>query len=164
MENQNKLKKIERMKQISKKSLKSVEETKHAGGRPPFYNSAEELQTKIDEYFLYAPNKRKIIFNGQVTEIPVFTISGLAYYLGFSSRQSFYEYKEKPEFVDIIKRASLFIENEYEILLQGSNVAGPIFALKNMGWKDKTEVEQTNIIPVESKAIHDKIKEKVLED
>mgnify|MGYP003704955791 FL=1 len=35
------------------------------------------------------------------------------------------------------------IEHHYEQLIQGHNNAGAIFALKNMGWIDKTEVEQT---------------------
>ena len=25
---------------------------KHAGGRPPFYSTVEEMQAKIDEYFI----------------------------------------------------------------------------------------------------------------
>ena len=35
------------------------------------------------------------------------------------------------------------VESEYESMLESKSVTGAIFALKNMKWKDKTEVEQT---------------------
>ncbi len=34
------------------------------------------------------------------------------------------------------------IENIYEQMLFTRNPAGPIFALKNFGWRDKQEIEQ----------------------
>ena len=98
-------------------------------GRPPKYNNTEELQEQISAFFLS-------------DEKPV-TISGLAYFLGFESRQSFYDYEKDSEFSYTIKRARLFIENEYEKLLQSGNVTGAIFALKNFGWTDKQEIDHT---------------------
>ena len=98
-------------------------------GRPPKYNNTEELQEQISAFFLSG-------------EKPV-TISGLAYFLGFESRQSFYDYEKDSEFSYTIKRARLFIENEYEKLLQSGNVTGAIFALKNFGWTDKQELDHT---------------------
>jgi len=71
------------------------------------------------------------------------TITGLAYHLGFESRQSFYDYEEKTEFTYTIKRARLRIEMIYEERLQEQTCTGSIFALKNMGWKDKNETEYT---------------------
>lgn len=112
-------------------------------GRPPHYDSEETLTNKIDEYFNNIPTKKKVVSNQITLDVPVPTISGLAYFLGFESRQSFYDYEERPEFSYTIKRARLFIEKEYEEQLQIGNTVGAIFALKNMGWKDKTEVEQT---------------------
>lgn len=115
-------------------------------GRPPFFNSPEELQLKIDEYFESGVKKKKVEVgkppNRMVIEIEVPTITGLCIFLGFESRQSFYDYQEKPDFTYTIKRARLFIENEYEELLQTGNTTGAIFALKNFGWVDKTEVDQ----------------------
>ena len=35
------------------------------------------------------------------------------------------------------------VECEYEKRLAGQSPTGAIFALKNMGWKDKSEVEQS---------------------
>lgn len=95
------------------------------------FETAEAMQIAVDEY-LTANN------------IP--TISGLAYYLGFESRQSFYDYEERPEFSYTIKRCRLFMESWYESRLQGNNPAGSIFWLKNAGWSDKQEIESRNTI------------------
>ncbi len=98
-------------------------------GRPPMYETPELMQIAIDEYFA----------NDQIKP----TISGLAYHLGFESRQSFYAYEDKEPFSYTIKRARARIEILYEERLTDNNVAGSIFALKNLGWKDKTEVENS---------------------
>jgi hypothetical protein len=112
-------------------------------GRPPKYKTAKELEDKIHEYFTKDVKKRKVLVGGRnnkkMIEIDVPTITGLAIYLGFESRQSFYDYEERPEFSYTIKRARLFIENEYEELLQHGNTIGAIFALKNLGWVDAKE-------------------------
>ena len=124
---------------------------KNKVGRPPLYDSPEKLQEEISKYFKEGVKKRTIIVGkGQnkqsvIMEYP--TITGLCYYLGFESRQAFYDYEKKPEFTYTIKRARLFIEQEYEEQLQEGNTIGAIFALKNFGWVDKTEVDQTIRIP-----------------
>jgi len=97
-------------------------------GRPSLYTEPGVLEAAIQEYF--ATNTKH-------------TITGLAYELGFESRQSLQDYKEKPEFSYPIKRALLKIEESYENALFSRNPAGPIFALKNFGWKDKQEIDQT---------------------
>lgn len=94
-------------------------------GRPPMFQDPAEMQAAIDDYL-------------ETTAIK--TISGLAYHLGFESRQSFYDYEKVPEFSYTIKRARTKIEINYEEKLIGNNPTGPIFALKNLGWKDRTEV------------------------
>ena len=43
-----------------------------------------------------------------------------------------------------IKRARLRIERYYESLIQGNSVAGPIFALKNLGWVDSQSIDHTS--------------------
>jgi hypothetical protein len=112
------------------------------GGRPPFYSSAEELQLKIDEYFKNCPDQKEISVGLGRVAIPVFTITGLAYHLGFESRQSFYDYEDNIVFSYVIKRARMRIEMVYEQNLHFNNATGSIFALKNMNWHDKTEVDQ----------------------
>jgi hypothetical protein len=120
-------------------------------GRPPIFETVDELDKAIHEYFTSGIKKRKVVVgkppNQTVVEIEVPTITGLCYYIGFDSRQSFYDYEKYPEFSYTIKRARLFIEKEYEEQLSYGNTVGAIFALKNMGWKDKTEVDQNvNIV------------------
>jgi len=116
--------------------------------RPRLYNTNDELQKKIDDYFNNGVKKRTVIIgkapNQQKVEIPVPTITGLAIYLGFESRQSFYDYEKEEGFSYTIKRARLFIECEYEEQLQVGNTVGAIFALKNMGWIDKSTIDNIN--------------------
>jgi len=103
-------------------------------GRPLKFETPEELQATILSFFAEE--------NGRIT------ISGLAYYLGFESRQSFYDYEKRPEFSYTIKRARLFIENEYEKLLISNNTTGAIFALKNFGWTDKSELDLSGSVTI----------------
>lgn len=118
------------------------------GGRPPFYKTVKELQSKVDEYFNGNANKKKIIIGETEIDIPVYTICGLAYYLGFESRQSFYSYEKHEVFSYTIKRARLRIEMSYEQNLTFQNATGSIFALKNMDWKDQTEVKTDSTIKI----------------
>lgn len=121
----------------------------HAGGRPPIFESEDELKSKVNEYFEWVKGERETVINekGETEErwkrIPEHvTITGLALFLGFESRQSIYDYGEKEgEFSYIIKNARLRVENKYEQNLHQQNCTGSIFALKNMGWKDKTETD-----------------------
>jgi len=114
--------------------------------KPPKYNSPEKLQSKIEEYFESGYRKIKRVVGTKKegfheVEVPDITISDLVIFLGFADRRSFYDYEKKPAFAHTIKRARTFIEREYETLLKLGNPAGPIFALKNFGWTDKTEIE-----------------------
>lgn len=97
------------------------------------YNTAEELEEKIHEYFEDCKTREKVM-----------TYTGFAYALGFLSRQSIWEYsKRKDEFSLPIKRAMLRIEQDYEERLASGSPAGAIFALKNRGWSDKQEIEHS---------------------
>jgi len=126
-----------------------------AGGRPAHFENAEELAKKVDEYFVY--------LEGEYTDVTLRddegkpyqerkytrkpeppTVTGLAIYLGFESRQSVYDYEKQGEFSYIIKRARLYVEHGYEKDLRSEKPTGAIFALKNMGWVDKQEVSNMN--------------------
>lgn len=109
-------------------------------GRPAAFDCKEDMQKAIDDYFNNPPIKPFVTKEGQTIELPFLSITGLCLALGFESRQSFYDYEEKPEFTYTIKKARMLIENEYEFQLQKGNTTGAIFALKNFGWKDKSEV------------------------
>lgn len=121
---------------------------KHPGGRPAIYKTPEELSEAVDAYFQYIKGEKAqtVLPDGSITESWVrfpepATVTGLALFIGFESRQSIYDYAEKGEFSYIIKNARLRVECEYEKNLSGNSPTGSIFALKNMGWKDKTETE-----------------------
>jgi len=115
------------------------------GGRPALFLDPSILEERIEDYFNGGANKRTVVLgkgeSRHEVEIPVLTISGLCYFLGFESRQSFYDYEKIKEFSYIIKKARLRIELQYEENLQLDSPAGSIFALKNMGWHDKTEID-----------------------
>lgn len=122
-----------------------------SAGRPPFYESPEQMEEGINEYFTHIKGEKlqSVLEDGTIMEAwarlpePA-TITGLALYLGFNDRQSLYDYQAKDEFTCIVKKARTIIECEYEKRLAGQSPTGAIFALKNMGWKDKTEVEHVN--------------------
>ena len=116
-------------------------------GAPPYFETAEELQEAISNYFENGVKVRDIIVgsgkSAQVVQMQVPTITGLCYFLGFQSRQSFYDYEKRDGFSYTIKRARLFMEQHYEEMLQVGNTTGAIFALKNFDWKDKSETDIT---------------------
>jgi len=108
------------------------------GGRPPKYEKPEQLREKCVEYF-----ESCIELDEKIT------ITGLALFLGFCSRNTLYDYAKKEEFKYIIKNAMLVVENSYES--KGTNF--DIFALKNMGWTDRQEIDmkadvKQNIDPI----------------
>src|ERR1700744_348733 len=64
------------------------------------------------------------------------TLTGLALYIGFNSRQEFEEHEKIPKYAVHLRRARLKIEAEYEKKLHLTSAAGAIFALKSLGWND----------------------------
>ena len=104
----------------------------HPGGRPRIIKSPEQMDELVDAYVAECEAKEKPLL-----------LTGMILHLGLNSRAALDEYEKRPEFFNSVKRAKLFIEMQYEGGLQQSNVAGSIFALKNFGWKDKTETEIT---------------------
>lgn len=95
--------------------------------RPLKFKSVEELNEQIDSYF-------------NETSKEEWTWTWLALYLD-TSRETLREYKERPEFVDSLKKALLKVENWYEIDLKKRWQSWTIFALKNFWWVDKSEVD-----------------------
>ena len=130
----------------------STEGSKKLKGRPPKYSNPEDLQKKIDEYFIKGRKTRQVVVgkgdDQKVIEIPIITICGLVRYCGFASRQSFYDIEKNLNFSYTIKKARMRIEEEYEELLQRGLGAGAIFALKNFDWQDKTEIEHSGEIKI----------------
>jgi hypothetical protein len=73
------------------------------------------------------------------------TMTGLALGIGLSCRQQLDDYLNYGEdFAESVKRAKAIVEWHYEMrLCRPNHGAGPIFALKNFGWDDKSQVDMT---------------------
>jgi len=104
-------------------------------GRPLKFKSVEDLEKKIDAYFAKCDEKEE-----------PYTITGLCLALG-TYRDVLLDYENldnRKEFSNAIKRAKLRCQNyaEQQMYLK-QNPAGPIFALKNYGWRDKQEIEHS---------------------
>lgn len=110
-----------------------MSELVNKGGRPRLYSSPEEFDAKVDEYYHHCREAGEPI-----------TWTGLALYLGFSSRRAIDEYEKYEGFSHSVKRAKLLVEWAYEKRVLGNNAAGPIFVLKNMGWSDKQDINHTS--------------------
>lgn len=119
-------------------------------GRPRLFDTPEQMQKAIDDYFKNGVNTRPVAIGKEIIKMPVPTITGLVLHIGFCDRASFYDYEKYPEFSYTIKRARAFIEQHYEELLQAGNTTGAIFALKNFGWKDERTTEHKGGVTVGS--------------
>lgn len=102
-------------------------------GRPAKYDNPADLIEAVLDYFQYS----------RTNDEPL-TITGLVLHLGFASRSSLDDYeKRSDDFSYIIKKAKTIVENGYEKRLHSEDASptGAIFALKNMGWKDRSEAD-----------------------
>lgn len=118
-------------------------------GTPRKYETPDEMQEIIDEYF------------AECIENDIYpTVSMLAFRLDMS-RKNLIEYEKcieldhlkncddemRKRFSNTVKKAKAYIEGGYEnrLINDGRTPIGTIFTLKNnYNWVDKTEVEQTN--------------------
>lgn len=108
-------------------------------GRPRAFKSVEEVEEKINAYFNYCEEKEK-----------PYTMSGLAYYLGID-RKTLLNYSKNEEYFHAIKKARDKVQMQLEeCLYRLGNNSGVIFNLKNnFDWKDKMEVEKTDMTKVD---------------
>lgn len=106
---------------------------KHPGGRPPKFNSPQEVLDKAQIYFNDCIDKK----------VPI-TITGLAMALD-TTRRTLIDYEGKgDEFSHAIKKCKTVCENYAERkLFEPKAATGAIFALKNYGWSDRQEVEHS---------------------
>lgn len=109
-------------------------------GRPPIFNTAEEMQQAVDNYFAEC-----------VADDDIVTVCGLALALGMT-RETLCSYGKNDKFSDTVKIAKMRVENYIEKRLMGTgNATGAIFNLKNnFGWKDRSEIDQTTNLNVSS--------------
>ena len=95
------------------------------GGKPLKFATPQDLKNAIDKYL-------------EETPVEQYTVTGLALAIG-ASRQLLLDYEDRPAYQKFVKEAKLIVENSYELSLRKNGRSGDIFALKNFGWKDKTE-------------------------
>lgn len=107
-------------------------ETKRFRWRPRKYDTPEQLDDAVDEYFNYCTeNKKKI------------TYTGLCLFIGFAGRTCLDGYMQYEGFAPSVRRAKSLVEMAYEERLNDPDVkaAAPIFALKQFGWTDRQEID-----------------------
>lgn len=110
------------------------------------YKSVAQLQAAIDAYFesceghtLTDENGAPVLYKGLPVQVNVrpATVTGLAYALGFKSRQALLNYQDRPAFHDAISRAKMRVEAyTEERLFDRDGVNGAKFSLMNnfSGW------------------------------
>src|SRR5699024_8739289 len=108
-------------------------DVKRPVGRPRRYETPEDFETRVYEYQQHCKESKE----------PV-TWTGLALFLGCSSRQSIDEYLKYEGFSDVVKKAKSFVEWNYELRLCGDKPTGAIFALKTIGCSDKQDLPHTS--------------------
>jgi len=113
----------------------------NVGGRPPKFETTEQLETKIIEYFDTCVIEYDHEGNWVSGSRP--TVTGLTLFLGFADKKSLRQYKAKEGFAPLIKRALTAVEMSYEENLNSKFATGSIFALKNMDWKDQSQTDIT---------------------
>jgi len=131
---------------------------KHAGGRPPKYETVESMAVRIDRYFNSISYDEDVVNDGgdpaldrdgeQIVKIVYVSppsILGMCLFLEIDRDTLNEVYYKKEQFVGTIKRAKSKVEQYLaDSLNRTTQVAGIIFNLKNnFGWKDVQIVEQT---------------------
>lgn len=101
------------------------------------FNDRASLIRLIDEYF-----ERSKYDTDKHTE-PV-TLTGLALYLGFTSKEAFDEYEQKKHYNEILINARFRVMAYYESRLHYPSPTGAIYALKSMGWEEKVKTPQSS--------------------
>lgn len=126
------------------------------GGRPPRFETAEDLANKIAEYLEWEDeHKRPDSYSGAGKGL--YTLSGCALYLGFNSKASIDDQIQRgEEFSNVISRFKLFLThwNEQKLYWGGTFPAAQ-FWLKNWGgYSDESTVNQNTTV-TELKVIQD---------
>ena len=127
---------------------------RYSGGPSPKYESKEQIEGLIDQYFEDCEGELLTDADGNPVldkfSQPIFinrrppTTSGLARALGFRSRTSLWNYRGKKEFKDTIDAAMLRIEEYTEQRLfdrDGSNGAQFSLQFNFRGWKEEKNEE-----------------------
>jgi len=94
-------------------------------GRPLRFKTPAALEKVITKYLDETPREE-------------WTVTGLCLSCNMT-KTLMNDYEKREGFDEVVSIAKLKVENAYELSLRKNGRAGDIFALKNFGWKDKTE-------------------------
>lgn len=121
-------------------------------GQPPCFESEEELQKAIEDYFnsclVYETDENNLVIGAKWAKKP--TLSGMAIHLGIA-RETIWNYSKSDRYFHTIKRAKDIITNfTEELLIEGKNIPGAINTLVNLrvGWvADEKTIKVEPITP-----------------
>ena len=126
----------------------ATKQEENKGGRPRAFNTPEEMEKLINEYFeIKTKNVRKVILkDGQtVVEIPepeTVHIAGLCAYLEITD-ETLRQYQKKEGFSGSIMRAKQMCQSyAADMCFKGKNKADFVL-MNNFGWKNRSEQENT---------------------
>jgi len=103
---------------------KTAAKTKSKGGRPPKFDKVETLFAEIKKYLDSCKQSRTLPNK-----------AGLCVFLHIT-RETYNQYKQKPEFSDALKQTERYIEDAWVQRLGGNSPTGAIFYLKNAFQED----------------------------
>jgi len=108
------------------------------------FKTARKLANKTAAYFRYIEGeyhleaklgKEEKVYSREPEPA---TFTGFALFIGFNSRQALEAYEQNGEFGYVVSRGRLQIEALYEKKLHQQSSSGAVFALKNLGCKEKS--------------------------
>ena len=126
------------------------------GGKPLIYETPEKLQAAVDRYFIYCQGEKALDNEGNpiITKygflysrdpIPP-TVEGMCVYIGFNAKQTWYNYAEREEYIDVVTRARLkFEQYNTESLYDRDRFKGAERTLvHHYGWEPANQIQITN--------------------
>ena len=104
---------------------------KNPGGRPVKWKTPQEMYLAGETYLKARLEQKKVL-----------KIAGLALALDLSY-QGLLEYEEKPQFSETVKKLKTMILDAAEDRLYSNHTTAAIWHTKQLGFKDKSEVEMS---------------------
>ena len=106
-----------------------------------YYETPASLQLSIDKYFENGATIRTVLLkDGATIEQKIYSITGLALFLGLPSKNYLVKLAKDPQFREVVEYGLTRIEQSYEEQLTIGQSTGAQFALKQFGWKDSSEI------------------------
>ncbi len=113
------------------------------GGVEPKYKTAKKMMKEIADYLDWEDQWKNKTAKGEGKGL--YTLSGVALYLGFASLQSLYDYEKKdPSFSYVLNRFRLFMKhwNEQKLYWGGSFQGSFVWLKNHGGYSDESTLNQ----------------------